>query len=94
MRRVVMVYWLLGALFLTCLGCAAVDRSIQDYKACKGDQQCLKDMTDVKDTSYIVAKGVTSSFPLPSIPEAIAIVVSNVAAFVFGATQGHKFKKS
>ena len=71
---------LLACFALTLLGCTAVDRSLKNYEACQGDQQCMDDMLQVKDTSYQIARGAALGFPLPSIPETIALVISNIAA--------------
>ena len=81
----------LGVCFLfTTLGCAAVSRSIDNYKACSGDQACLSEMTKVKESSYVVAKAASNNLPLPSVPEVIAVIVSNVVSFGYGVFHGKK----
>lgn len=77
-------------LLFTCLGCAAVSRSIDNYKACQGDQECLDQMTKVKESSYVVAKTASSNIPLPSVAEIIAVVVSNALSFGYGVFHGKK----
>lgn len=93
MRRFFLVQFLLVCVFLTCVGCAAVSRSIDNYKACQGDQECLDQMTNVKEVTYAVTKNTATSFPFPSVPETIALVISNVVSFGFGAFRGSKVKR-
>lgn len=81
-------------LLLTCLGCASVSRAIDDYKSCAGDSECMSEMTKVKESSYVVAKAASSTMPLPSLPEVIAVVVSNLFSFGYGVFHGGKVKKS
>lgn len=77
-------------LLFTCLGCAAVSRSIENYKACEGDSVCLAEMEKVKESSYVVAKTASSNIPLPSVAEIIAVVVSNALSFGYGVFHGKK----
>ena len=77
-------------LLFTFLGCAAVSRSIENYKACEGDQVCMDGMQKVKESSYAVAKAASSNIPLPSAAEVIAVVVSNALSFGYGVFHGKK----
>lgn len=77
-------------LLFICLGCAAVSRSIDNYKACQGDSVCLAEMNKVKESSYVVAKASSSNFPLPSVAEIIAVIVSNGLSFGYGVFHGKK----
>ena len=56
----------------------------------EGCVECLKEMDKVRVSSYVVTKTATNSMPIPSVPEFIALVVSNVAAFVYGVFHGKK----
>ena len=44
----------------------------------------------VKESSYVVAKTASSNIPLPSVPEVIAVVVSNIVSFGYGVFHGKK----
>ena len=77
-------------LLFTCLGCASVSRAIDNYKACKDDPVCVQQMEDVKEASYVVSKTASSNIPLPSVPEVIAVIVSNVVSFGYGVFHGKK----
>ena len=94
MRRFFMTWFFVVCLCSTVLGCAAVHHAIDNYKACNGNQQCLDEMNKVKDTTAVVSKTAAAAFPLPSVPECIAFLVSNIAAFGYGAWHGGKIKKS
>ena len=77
-------------LCFTIVGCAATKRALDNYEACKGDQECITEMGQVRASSYVVAKTATNSLPLPSLGEGIAIVISNLVAFGFGVLKGKK----
>lgn len=72
------------------VGCSAVKKSVDNFEACKGDPVCMEQMTTVKDTSYVITKGAASAFPIPSLGESVALVVSNIVAFIFGVLKGRK----
>jgi SNF family Na+-dependent transporter len=89
-RRTMWISFFAVCFFFTCLGCAAVTRSISNYKACVGDQECMAEMSKVKESSYVVAKAASSNIPLPSVAEIIAVVVSNALSFGYGVFHGKK----
>ena len=76
-------------LLLTFLGCVAVNKSIDNYKACKGDPVCMSEMEKVQQLTYNAVEPVAQS-SIPSIGEIIALAISNIAAFGFGVMQGRK----
>ena len=89
-RRSLWVGFLSCCLLLTVAGCLTVSKAVQAYEECKGDVECLKEMDQVRVSSYVVTKSATNSMPIPSVPEFIALVVSNVVAFVYGVFHGKK----
>jgi len=91
-RRTMWISFFSLCVLFTCLGCASVSRVMDNYKACQGDRVCLEEMSKVKETSYVVAKASASGVPLPSVPEVIAVVVSNVLSFGYGVFHGGKKK--
>jgi len=76
-------------LLLTFLGCVAVNKSIDNYKACKGDPVCLAEMEKVKEVTYDVVEPVVSA-NMPSMAQVIALTISNIVAFGFGVLKGRK----
>lgn len=72
------------------MGCVATKQAMDNYEACKGDLQCVQEMSRVKDTSYVITKSATEFMPLPSVGEGIALLVSNLVAFGFGVLKGRK----
>jgi len=80
--------------FLCCVfmvtGCLTVKGALDKYEACKGDQVCMAEMSKVKESSYIVSKAAVNAYPLPSVGEGIALVISNLVAFGFGVVKGRK----
>ena len=87
MRR--LRYAFLGCLLFVLLGCAGVKQALDNYEACKGDPVCVEQMDKAQMSSYSVTKAVTST-AFPSMPEAIAFVISNVVAFGVGVVKGRK----
>ena len=77
-------------LLLFCLGCATVSKSVDNFQACKDDPVCFAQMEQLKSSSHIIVESAVSSVPFPSVPEWIAIGISNVLAFAFGAMRGKK----
>lgn len=75
---------------LTVMGCVAVQKSIDNYEACKGDVACMAEMEQVKEASFVITKGAASMFPVPSLGECVALVSSNIVAFIFGVLNGRK----
>ena len=78
----------------TCLGCAALSTAVDNYKACKGDQVCVAEMSKVKEATYEVTRSAGSNFPVPSVPEILAFVVSNIVSLCYGVFHGSKVKKN
>ena len=66
---------------LTLLGCASVKRSMEAYEACKADTECVKEILKIQDSTYVVTKAAASGAGFPSVPEVLAVLVSNLAAF-------------
>lgn len=83
-----MVRWfslaLLGIVAFT--GCVATDR----YKACLGDKACYEEMEAARITSYNAVKSASNVPGIPSFPEVLALLVSNLAAFGVGVLRGKK----
>jgi len=77
-------------LCFTVSGCLTVKGALDNYEACKGDAVCMEEMVKVKDTSYVVSKAAVSAYPLPSLGEGLALLVSNLVAFGFGVLKGRK----
>ncbi|QXP08356.1 MAG: hypothetical protein [Arizlama microvirus] len=86
MRR----WFLFLVLCFTLIGCHTVKKSLDNYEACKGDQVCMEEMTKVKESSYVISKSAVAAYPLPSVGEGIALLVSNLVAFGFGVLKGRK----
>ena len=86
-----MLRWIMFlCLFFTVSGCLTVKGALENYEACKGDQVCMEEMTKVKESSYVVSKAAVAAYPLPSVGEGIALLVSNLVAFGFGVVKGRK----
>ncbi|WNK14590.1 MAG: hypothetical protein [Microvirus sp.] len=77
-------------LCFTVTGCVVVKKSLDNYEACKGDPVCMEEMTKVKESSYVISKSAVAAYPLPSVGEGIALLVSNLVAFGFGVLKGRK----
>ena len=52
----------------------------------------MQEMDKVKESTYVVTKAASSGFPVPSVPEIIAVLVSNLASFGYGVFHGKKQK--
>lgn len=89
MKRIKIV--LIFCFCFTLLGCAAVSKAVDRYKACKGDPVCVQEMESVRQASYVVSKSAAGPM-LPSMSEVIAVLVSNVVSFGFGVFHGGKKK--
>jgi len=81
-------------LFFTVSGCLTVKGALENYEACKGDQVCMAEMSKVQEASYVVTKSVSNNSPIPSLPEVLAVFVSNLISFGYGVFYGGKVKKS
>ena len=77
----------------TLLGCSSVQRSMEAYEACKADSECVAEMDKARSTSYVITKTAASSTGFPSVPEVLAVLVSNLASFGVGVLRGKKLKK-
>lgn len=84
MRYVALVV-LLG---VVCCGCVATDR----YKACLADTACYAEMEAARASAYNVTKSAAGFPGVPSVPEVLALLVSNLAAFGVGVLKGRKVK--
>jgi len=71
------------------MGCVAVKKSLDNYEACKGDPACVESMESARVASYTVTKAAAGPM-LPSGPEVVAMLVSNVVAFGVGVWKGKK----
>jgi len=74
------------------MGCASVQRSLDNYQACKADAECSAKMAETGRVASVVTKTAASGFPMPSVPEALAWVVSNIATFAYGVSHGKRKK--
>lgn len=84
-----MRWFFLVMVVLTTLGCVAVRDAQKRFYACKDDPACYASMMRVQDTTYAVTKTASDGF-LPSIGEALAVVVSGFASFLYGVRHGKK----
>lgn len=89
-RRFFWVPFFSLVILFTVIGCSSVYRALDNYKACAGDSECLSNMESVRENSYVVTKSAASGLPIPSMPEIIAIAVSNLLSFGYGVFHGKK----
>ena len=89
-RKSFWIVYISLCLLFTGAGCAALNTAVENYKACKGDQVCMEEMKKAGEASYVVAKSASSSVPIPSVPEIIAVIVSNLVSFGYGVFHGKK----
>lgn len=81
---------------LTSLGCVAVKNAHEKYLACAGDLKCYEEMSKIKENAYVATKTVSqavassASMSFPSIPEALAVLVSGLVSYVYGVRHGKK----
>lgn len=85
--------WLLLLVLFVVVGCASVSRSVEDYNACMADPQCADSVNAVRDNTRTVVTATSSALPLPSIPEVVGLIASNVIAFAVGVRRGGKLRR-
>lgn len=75
---------LLSVLLL--VGCAS--EAVRSYESCIADQQCAEEMAQVQNDTYNSTLVTTAS--TTGLAPMIAVLVSNLVAFAFGAWRGKK----
>lgn len=72
-------------------GCRAVSKSIDYYKACKGDEVCIQDMERVRvGVSSSVSSGMKSVSSVNSWCEIVGAVAGSVASLFAGIYYGRR----
>lgn len=75
---------------LTTMGCVAVSDSLKRFEACKSDSVCYERMLSVENKTHVMTEAAVSAVGFPTVPEAAAVLVSGVAAFIYGVRHGKK----
>lgn len=81
-----MYKWILLFAILFLMGCHT---TLADYQNCMNDPVCAASVENSRVASYQAVKASSSSL-FPSFNEALALVLSNIVAFVVGVIKGRK----
>lgn len=82
---------LLSLFFL--VGCVATKEMISDYDRCMANAVCASEVQKIRESSYTGTQVAVDRITLPSVSEAVAVIVSSGLAFGIGVLKGRKLKR-
>lgn len=75
------------------LGCNAVTKSVDYYKDCKGDSDCIAKMENARVTTSGIVANVTGTDPVNGVNNFLCEVVGLLASGLAGILYGRKVYK-